>query len=148
MWQTGAMPAQTIPVDTCSKMVESATRSCQPLISVPPEAAHPNWDAIAVSLTSQSNAIAWGAIILAVIVAVAGFAWGRIITLNAEKEAREMAEKEVKRWLQDVGLPMVLRNVDGFLRTFPREQPISEDEVARMVTAAGADGKEGDNGKK
>lgn len=40
-----------------------------------------------------------------------------------------MAEKEVKKWLQDEGLPMVLRDVNEFLRTFPRENPISEAEV-------------------
>ncbi len=59
-----------------------------------------------------------------------------------------MAEKEVKKWLQDDGLPLVLREVNEFLRTFPKEAPISEDEVAAMVAAAGADGKEGSNGKK
>lgn len=118
------------------------------MISVPPEQGNPNWDAVAVALTSQSNAIAWGAVLLAMIVAVAGIAWGKIITMNAEQEARDMAEKEVKRWLQDEALPLILREVSEFLRTFPREKPISEDEVEAMVAAAGLDGKEGEDGKK
>lgn len=128
-------------------MVEAATRSCQPMISTSPEQASPNLDAIAAALTSQSNAIAWGAVVLAVIVASAGIAWGKIITMNAEREAREMAEKEVKKWLQDEGLPLVLREVTAFLRAFPRETPISEDDVAAMVTAAGSDGQEAADGK-
>lgn len=122
---------------------------------MPSPAASPNWDALAVSLTSQSNAIAWGAVILGVIVALAGFAWGKIITVNAEQEARQVAEKEaretaeteVRKWLQDEGFPMVRREASEFLRTF-HEQPISEDELADLVRAAGADRKAGDGGKK
>jgi hypothetical protein len=118
------------------------------MISIPPEQANPNWDAVAVSLTSQSNAIAFGAIVLAVIVAIAGVAWGRMITMNAEREAREMAEKEVKKWLQDEAIPLLLRETNGFLQTFRGEQPISEDEVDAMTAAAGEDGKEGGDGEK
>lgn len=145
---TAAERVPTITADVCSQMVEVATRSCHPIISVPPEQASSNLDAMALALTSQSNAITWGAVVLAVIVAVAGIAWGKIITMNAEQEAREMAEKEVKKWLQDEGLPLALREVNEFLRTFPRETSISEDDVAAMVTAAGADGKEAADGKK
>jgi hypothetical protein len=102
-------------------------------------------DALAVSLTAQSNAIAFGAVALAIIVALAGFAWGRIVTLNAEREAREMAEKAVQRWLQDEALPLMMREVSGFMGTFARERPISEEDVEAMVAAAGADGKEGND---
>lgn len=144
---TALVQSSSIPTTVCSQIVEAATRSCQPAASIPPSASSPNWDAMAIALTSQSNAVAWGAVVLAVIVTLAGIAWGKIITINAEREAREMAEKEVKKWLQDEGLPLVLREANEFLRTFPRETPISEDEVAAMVAAAGSDGKEAADGK-
>jgi hypothetical protein len=134
------------------KIVSAAEKSCQiateqvPSAAVQPSA--PNWDALAVSIASQANAISWGSTALAVIIAIAGLAWGQIITMRARREAREKAEQEVKDWIQDEGLPLVLREVDEFLRTFPRERPISDDEIAAMVAAAGADGKEGQGGKK
>jgi hypothetical protein len=145
---TAVAESASIPVTVCSQIVEAAVRSCEPVASVPPSQPDANWDAMAVALTSQANAVAWGAVIIAVIIAIAGIAWGRIIAMNAEQEARETAEKEVKKWLQDDGLPLVLREVNEFLRTFPRETPISEDDVAAMVAAAGADGKEATDGQK
>lgn len=143
------MPDQTITADVCSKMVESATRSCQPMISLPPEQANPNWDAMAASFASLSNAFAWGSLILAGVAIIAAFTWGKIVTERAEREAREMAKAKVERWLQDDALPLILREVSEFLRTFPMERPISEDDVDAMTAAAGAneDGKEGGDGK-
>lgn len=151
MWQMGRMEAQVINADVCGKMVEAATHSCQPMISVPPNQGNPNWDALAVSLTSQSNAIAWGAVILAVIVAVAGIAWGRIITMNAEQEARReaqtAAESEAVKWLAEEGLPFIRREMEEWKKTFPQETTISEPDIDEMVAAAGADGKEERDGK-
>ena len=95
------MAGQAISADVCAKMVESATRACQPMISVPQEQANPNWDALATSLASQSNAIAWGSLVLAVIVVIAGIAWGKIITVNAEREARAMAKARADEYIGD-----------------------------------------------
>lgn len=95
------MPTQKITADVCAQMVESATRSCQPMISVPPEQANPNWDAIAVSLTSQANSIAFGSAVIALVVALAGFAWGKIVVASAEREAREAAETAAKEVAKD-----------------------------------------------
>jgi len=89
------------------------------MISVPPEQTNPNWDAVAVSLTSQSNAIAFGAVVLAVIVAIAGIAWGAIITRKAEREAREMAkscaEAYIEKWLADEAPGIIRQRVDFLL---------------------------------
>lgn len=153
---TVAAQASAIPANACAQMVEAATRSCQPMISVPPEPANPNWDAVAVSLTSQSNAIAVGAVILAVIVAVAGIAWGKIITMNAEREARKeaqtearkTAESEAVKWLAEEGFPFIRREMEEWRKTFPHEMPISENVIDAMVAAAGDTGKEDDDGKK
>jgi len=116
MWQTVAMPAQSIPVDACSKMVESATRSCQPLIAAAPEQANPNWDAMATSFASLSNAFAWGSIILAVVAIIAALAWGKIVTASAEKEARDMAkscaEDYIRKWLAEQAPGIIRERVD------------------------------------
>lgn len=116
MWQMGLMGAQIISADICGKMVEAATRSCQPMISVPPEQANPNWDAVAVALTAQSNAIAWGAVVLGVIVAVVGWGWGKTIAADAEREARAMAkscaEDYIAKWLADEAPGIIRERVD------------------------------------
>lgn len=98
---TAVVQTAPIPANVCSQMVEAATRSCQPMISVPPEQVNPNWDALATSLASQSNAIAWGSLVLAVIVVIAGIAWGKIITANAEREARSMAKARADEYIRD-----------------------------------------------
>ncbi len=90
------MKEKDISAEICSQMVESATRACQPMISVPPEQGNPNWDAMAVALSLQSNAIAWGATLLGVIFAVVGWAWGKTIAAEAEREARTIAEREAR----------------------------------------------------
>lgn len=110
------MPNQTMTADVCAKMVESATRSCQPLIAVAPEQTNPNWDAMSASLAAQANAIAWGALVLAVIVVIAGIAWGKIITANAEREARAMAkacaDEYIKDWLAKEAPGIIRERVD------------------------------------
>ena len=119
------------------------------MISLPPEQANPNWDAMATSFASLASAFAWGSLILAGVAIIAAFTWGKIVTERAEKEAREMAKAKVERWLQDDALPLILREVSEFLRTFPMERPISEDDVDAMTAAAGVDedGKESEDGK-
>jgi len=141
------MPMQTVTADVCARMVEAATRPCQPLPAPPAEAVNPNWDSVAVSLTSQANAIAFGSLVLAVAAVLAGIAWGRIIGLQAKREARQVAEQEMEKWLKDEGIPMLRREISQFQQTFPREQPISEADVEAMVAAAGENGKEGFDGK-
>ncbi|MDK2747764.1 MAG: hypothetical protein KYX67_10630 [Brevundimonas sp.] len=100
-----------------------------------------------MSLTSQANAIAFGSLVLAVAAVLAGIAWGRIIGLQAKREARQVAEQEMEKWLKDEGIPMLRREISQFQQTFPREQPISEADVEAMVAAAGENGKEGFDGK-
>lgn len=134
------MVDQTVTADICSKMVEAATRSCQPMISVPPEPAISNADGLA----ALSTAFVYGSILLAILVVIAGYSWARSVA----REAKDMAEKEVKNWIKEEGLPLILREVNEFLQTFPKETPISENDVAAMVAAAGSDGEEGKDGKK
>lgn len=146
------MASQTIPVSACMKVIEAATQSCRPatlaLATVGPTPAQPNWDAMATSFASLSNAFAWGSLILTLLTIFAGFTWGKIVTAGAEKEARKMAEAEVKRWLNDEALPMIMRQANEFLQTFRGEGPISDDALAELVAALGNDGKEDGNGKK
>lgn len=127
------------------KVVEAASQSCQASAAPQVAPANPNWDAIAVSLTSQSNSIAFGAVVLTAIFAIAGLAWGQIITRNAEREAREMAEKEAKKWLSEEGIPFLRREMQEWRKTFPQEGPISNEDVDAMVDAVG---KEVGDGKK
>ena len=119
MWQIVAMPAQTIPINACSKMVEAATRSCQPLIAAAPEPANTTAD----SLAALSTAFTFGSIVLAVLAVIAGFAWSRIVTANAEKEAREEAKKVakacadeyIKEWLAKEAPGIIRQRVDFLL---------------------------------
>lgn len=64
------MAGQEISSDVCAKMVESATRSCQPMISVPPEPANSTADALA----GLSTAFTYGSMVFAVLALIAGFA--------------------------------------------------------------------------
>ena len=86
------MSTQTITADVCSKMVESATRSCQPMISVPAEPSTSAADA----LTALSAAFTYGSIVLAILAVIAGLAWGKLIAASAEKEASRAAKEMAK----------------------------------------------------
>lgn len=143
------MPAKTIAitVGACLKIVDAATQTCREPTIQQAAQANPKWDAIAVALTSQSNSIAFGSVVLAVTLAVAGLGWGYVVNLKARDEARKIAESEVKKWLQDEGFPYVRRQVDEWNKSFPLESPISDDMTKKMVAAAGADGKEDGDGK-
>lgn len=91
------MPGQTITADVCSKMVESATRSCQPLISVPPEPATKTADALA----ALSTAFVYGSILLAVLVLIAGFAWAKLVAHEAKEMAKSAAEAYIAKWMAE-----------------------------------------------
>jgi hypothetical protein len=71
---------------------------------------------MAVSLAAQANAVSWGALVLAVIVVVAGIAWGKITTANAEREARAMAkacaDEYIKDWLSKEAPGIIREQVD------------------------------------
>lgn len=91
------MGAQVITAGACGKMVESATRSCQPLIQVPPEPANTTAD----SLAALSTAFTFGSILLGILVLLAGYAWGKFIALDAGKEARRAAKERADEYIQD-----------------------------------------------
>ena len=73
----------------------------------------------------------------------AAYASIQAIREGAVRRAQEAAENEVRI----VAPPLIRREVAEFKRTFPRGDPISETDVDAMVAAAGADGKEGEDGK-
>jgi hypothetical protein len=119
------MPSKTMPADICLKMVEAATRSCQPappaqtLAPPLPVPASPNWDAMAASFASLSNAFAWGSIVLALIAVAVAIAWGKIVTASAEKEAKAMAkacaDEYIQGWLAKEAPGIIRERVDFIL---------------------------------
>lgn len=74
---------------------------------------------MANSFASLSAALSWGAIILAVIAIVAAIAWGRIVTVVAEKEAREEAKKcaelYIREWLSREAPVIVRKHIEIIL---------------------------------
>jgi hypothetical protein len=72
----------------------------------------------------------------------AGFVGYQSIKDSAVKNAERAVEAEVK----SIAPPLIRREVEEFKRTFGKEDPISEAEVAAMVAATGAGAKEGVNG--
>lgn len=112
MWQALAMLGQTISADACSKMVESATRSCQPMISIPPQPANSTAD----SLAALSTAFTFGSIVLAVLAVMAGFAWAKIVTANAEKEARVEAKKVAETYADEYIRDWLSKEAPGIIR--------------------------------
>lgn len=85
----------------CTKIVQAATeataKACVPQSTVStPAPATPNWDAMANSFASLSSALAWGATVIAAAALLIGFAWLKVVTANAKKEARVVAEQEAR----------------------------------------------------
>ena len=115
MCHTARMTAQTIPVDACSKMVESGTRSCQPLISVPPEPANTTADALA----ALSTAFTFGSMLVGILVVIAGYAWGRFVAADAkdhaQKAAKERADEYIQEWLAKDAPSIIRQRVDFIL---------------------------------
>ena len=71
---------------------------------------------MANSFASLSTAIAWGALVLAVLAVVVGVAWAKIVAAQAENEARTEAAKYAKAyidtWLVDVAQALVRTHVE------------------------------------
>jgi hypothetical protein len=153
-----------ISVQTCVKMVSEAAKQCAAPTSAPTPG--PNFDALAASLAAQANAIAsqsswltFGGVLLAVVALIAGVAWGRHVATTAKMEARRVSEREarkvaqacadahIKKWLEEVAQPLIKREAIAFLRTLGAGGTISDFDTADLVSAAGKDGKEGDDGK-
>lgn len=101
------MAGQTITAEVCGKMVESATRSCQPMISVPPEVS-----STADSLAMLSTAFTFGSILLAIIALIAGFAWGKIVAATAQGEAKTAAKACAEEWMAKNGPGIIQAHVE------------------------------------
>lgn len=110
------MAGQAITADVCAKMVESATRACQPMISVPPEPANKTAD----SLAALSTAFMYGSILLALIALLGALAWGILVKIWAEREARaeaikvakECADAYINKWLAEEAPGIIRARVD------------------------------------
>lgn len=135
---------EPIPASVCAQMVESATRSCQPLIEVPPEPVNSTAD----SLAALSAAFTFGSILLAMIALFGAIGWGFLVKIWSEREAREEAKRCTEKWLAEEAIPMLRREMQEWKKTFSQDAPISDADVDKLVTAAGADGKEDDDGQK
>ena len=96
------MVTSRIDAAMCERLVNKVAGQCA--ATPPPAPPAPNWDAMAVSFASLSNAFAWGAIFLAFIAVVAAVGWGFLVRHWAEREARAEAAECVKR-LMDKWLP-------------------------------------------
>ena len=94
-------------------------------------------DVIAIQLDILSLIIA----VVAIGLGFAGFVGYQSIREEALSRAQLAAEEEVRNFSP----PIIRREVQEFLRAFPRAAPISEEEIDAMVAAVG---KEGENGKK
>ena len=97
-----------IPANVCSQMVESATRSCQPLIQMPAEPAVTTAD----SLAALSTAFTFGSILLAILALIAGYAWGRIIAASAKEEAQKAAKECADDWMAKNGPGIIQQHVE------------------------------------
>ena len=114
-----------MPVDACVRIVEAGAKSCAaavPAVSaVVPTAADPQWDALANSFASLSNAFAWGSLLLAVIAIVSAGAWGWFVKgwaeKEAKKEAKECTQKFIETWLAEEAPQIVRRHVDVLRNT-------------------------------
>lgn len=97
-------------------------------------------DVIAIQLDILSLVIA----VVGIGLGFAGFVGYQSIRDSAVKRAEEAAEAEVR----NIAPPLIRREMDGFKRTFGKEDPISDDDSEAMAKAAGQDGKEGFDGEK
>lgn len=102
-------PVPSMAVEACARMVDAAAKSCT-APGAQPVVAQPNWDGMATAIAQQSNAIAFGGVVLTVIFFVAGFSWGRIITGIAAKAAKEEANRYAEQWLKEEA-PTILRQI-------------------------------------
>lgn len=110
MWQITRMGAKVISADVCVKIVESAARSCQPMIPVTP--VQGGSDALANSFAGLSTAFTFGSILLAIIALIAGFAWGRIVAATAKDEAKNAAKECIEEWMAKNGPGIIQSHVE------------------------------------
>ena len=112
-----APPVSTepVPANVCAQMVESATRSCQPLIEVPPDQANSAAD----SLAMLSTAFTFGSILLAILVMVVAIPWAKQVASqakeDAEKAAKERADTYIEEWLANEAPGIIRARVDFIL---------------------------------
>lgn len=125
---TPQLSTEPVAANICSQMVEAATRSCQPLIQVPPEPANSTAD----SLAALSTAFTFGSILLAVIALIAGFAWGRIVAASAKEEAQKAAKECAEDWMARNGPGIIQRNVE-----FLNDATIGEGDDAQAADEIG-----------
>ena len=102
------MAGKSISADVCSQMVESATRSCQPMISVPPEPANSTADALA----GLSTAFTYGSMVFAILAVIAGFAWAKHVAHEANEMAKADAQNYIDKWLAEKAPGIIRERVD------------------------------------
>ncbi|HEX4694208.1 hypothetical protein [Sphingomonas sp.] len=93
---------------------------------------------MANSFASLSTAIAWGSVIFALIGIVAGIAWGKIVTIQAENEARTEAKRAanelIKEWLSNQAPAIIRAHVELMGRTVLRgdeDDDAAADEIGK-----------------
>jgi hypothetical protein len=136
-----SMPAEMITAHACMKIVESAAQACQASAPQALAQVNPSWDSIAASLTSQSNAISWGTLVLALLVALGGIGWGLII----KAKAREQVKAEAQKWMKDKAEALIRREVIDYMQDAYPKGDIPASEIDLIVAA---EGKGDENGKK
>ena len=123
----------------CERFVSAASRAC-PAVAAPaptPATAPPEWDALANSFASLSNAFAFGSIILALVAIVGAVGWGYLVKKWAEEEARKEAAECVKkimdRWLADEAPQIIRKNVEYLQNTSlgPGDDDRAADEMGK-----------------
>lgn len=131
----------TVALSACTKLVEAASKVCVP--APVKEAPQPHWDALAVSLASQANAISVSAAILGGLALISAVGWAIFVRASAKEEARKAAEEEVRKeapaiidaWLSTEGLA-VMRQAAQLAQPSPT---ISSLDTSNAVAAAAGD---------
>lgn len=104
------MSSTTVPIEICTRLVEAAARSCQPITPtpVPPAPATTTAD----SLAALSTSFTFGSILLAVLALIAGFTWGKIIAASAKDEAQKAAKECAEEWMAKHGPRIIKTHVE------------------------------------
>jgi len=96
-------------------LLNVATEAVAPAVS---NASQMNFDALALSIAAQNNAIAWGATVLALIALLGGLGWTFVVVSRAKHEAHkaaldhldEVGPALMRKWLEN-NLPRYLREL-------------------------------------
>lgn len=106
------MPGSTIAASVCSKLIETAAHSCQPIVAatpiVPPEHAMSAAD----SLAALSTAFVYGSILLAILVVLAGFAWAKFVAHEAKEMAIADAATYIAKWMAEKAPGIIQSHVE------------------------------------